>query len=364
MKNVGIMSMQRIVNYGSFLQAFALKSIIEELGYNVEFVDYKFEESLVKKNDTFFSKIKRNINVIDYYKKKKASLALNNKFVNDFFPLLGLSNEYNYNHDVDSLVIGSDEVFNCLQPYPVGFSKNLFGYEYENKNVISYAASFGFTTFDMIKKYNISDQLKKLLLNFNEISVRDNNSVEVVEKLIGKKPYKHLDPVLIYDYSKYVKEVDVDNYILIYAYPGRLSKKEEKYIKKFARKNHKKILSLGSYQSIADEIRIVHPLDVFSYFKHADFVITDTFHGSIFSIITNVNFCTIIRASNKNKLEDLLKTLAQQNQIISNIDEIEIKYNNPAQFDETNVIIRKERKKTLKYLEKSLDIIEEKYEQC
>ena len=63
MKKVGIMSMQRIVNYGSFLQAYGLKKIIESIGeYTVEFVDYKYEGALDKKRENKKSRLKRHLN--------------------------------------------------------------------------------------------------------------------------------------------------------------------------------------------------------------------------------------------------------------------------------------------------------------
>ena len=80
MSKVGIMSMQRIANYGSFLQAFALKQLIENLGHSVEFVDYHVGPPLVKDNADNANKYLRKIKSIVYYKShgygsKSASLA-------------------------------------------------------------------------------------------------------------------------------------------------------------------------------------------------------------------------------------------------------------------------------------------------
>ena len=116
---------------------------------------------------------------------------------------------------MDTLVIGSDEVFNCLQPYPVGYSRNLFGYEYDTSSIISYAACFGHTSFEELNKYNIAEEIAGLLLRFKAISVRDKNSQEIVLRLINKKSEIHLDPVLIYDFKDRKKiNVELDNYIM------------------------------------------------------------------------------------------------------------------------------------------------------
>lgn len=353
MGKVGIMSMQRIKNYGSFLQAYSLKKTIESLGHEVEFIDYEYEKSLVKGKKEILKKIKKNINIIHYIKKRNNYKKFREKFDNEFLPEIGID-KINYNKNVQTLVVGSDEVFNCLQPYPVGYSRNLFGMGYKNSNVISYAACFGFTNLEGLKEHKIDKEVAELLNDFKAVSVRDKNSYNTVKSLTNKEPIINLDPVLIYNFSDYIKDVELKNYIIIYAYPGRLSKKEENYIKKFAKKHNKKILSLGSYQRIADIVKIIHPLDVFSYFKNADYIITDTFHGTIFSVKTHAKFCSIIRKSNNNKLYDLLERLNQTDRIASSVTDIERLYNTDPIYEKTDKIIEKERNKSLDYLEKNL----------
>lgn len=354
-KKIGIMSMQRIVNYGSLLQAFGLKKILEDLEYNVQFVDYRYEEGISRlKDQSIIKKIISNINIIKFISKKAVLNNFRNKYNNEYIKLLGI-NCINYNPNIDALVIGSDEVFNCLQGYPVGYSRELFGKNYENINVISYAGSFGHTKYEELKEHNIDKEIGEYFSKFNAISVRDKNSESIVEKLTSKKPELHLDPVLISDFSKVItNNVKLNNYIIVYAYTGRLTKSEEKYIKKFAKKHKKKIVSLGFYQKIADYNLVVSPFEVLEYFQKADYVITDTFHGTIFSIKMNTKFCTIIRDSNKNKLMYLLEKLSQVDRNVTELDKIEELYNKDIDFKETNSIIEAERKRTTEYLKNNL----------
>lgn len=358
MKKVKIMSMQRIINYGSFLQAYGLKKTIESLGYEVGFVDYKYEKSIVKYDaDTnFFDKIIRNINIIEFIKRKKMFKKFKEKYNNDYLKILDINNMHDFTKDFDTLVVGSDEVFNCLQPYPVGYSKNLFGHGYEDKNVISYAASFGHTTLYELKEYGIDLEIGDLLRKFRSISVRDENSYKIVKELTKQEPLKHFDPVLISNYDSEIKDTKIaeKDYIIVYAYTGRLTAHEEKYIKNFAKINHKKIISLGFYQRIADENIVVNPFEVLSYFKKADYVITDTFHGTIFSIKMNTKFCTIIRDSNFNKLSSLLKSLDQEDRMVKNLSDINRLYNKECDFTNTNKIILNESLKSVEYLKNNL----------
>ena len=354
MKRIGIMTMQRIKNYGSFLQAYGLKKNFEELGCDVEFVDYHFERSLVNDSESVFKRIKRNVNIRSRVKRKRIQNKYDLAFEKQFIPEL-CKRKMNYTpKNIDALVVGSDEVFNCLQGYPVGYSRELFGMGFDYCSVYSYAASFGQVSYKRLVEYGISDEVGSLLKRFKRISVRDNNSFEAVLALTKKKPLLHLDPVLVTDYSsEMIDKVKLRDYIILYAYPGRLTKKEEKMIKQFAKKHNKKIVGFGMYQGISDIELIIHPFEIFSYFKHADFVITDTFHGSIFSIKTHTNYCTIIRdtvSGNSNKLEDLLFRLKQDDRIIRDIQQLEDFYKNRPRFEDTDKIIEAEKVRSREYL--------------
>ena len=174
--------------------------------------------------------------------------------------------------------------------------------------------------------------------------------------MCNRKSYINLDPVLIADYSKFIKNERPikENYIIIYAYPKRFTKEEQKYIKLFARKHNKKIISLGFYQEIADYNLPISPFDVFTYFKYADYVITDTFHGTIFSIKVNTKFCTIVRKSKLNKLSYLLKTLEQEDRMVRKLEDIETLYDKKINYEKTNLIIKNETEKSIHYLQENI----------
>lgn len=363
MKKIGIMSMQRIQNYGSFLQAYGLKKTIESLGYSVCFVDYKYENPVIdNKNDgslkRLIRKIKRNVNFFVFFRNRQFNKKWNNIFKESCKKYLNIGNYYYAYNKIDELVIGSDEVFNCLQGFPVGYSRELFGKNYESIPVISYAACFGNASLDRIKEYKIDNEIGEMLSKFKAISVRDSNSFNIVYELTKNKPFINLDPVLITDFSKEtIDNVKIKDYILLYAYSGRLTKGECKYIKNFAKKNKKKIVSIGTFQKIADYNFAIDPFEIFAYFKHADFVITDTFHGTIFSIKTHTNFATIIRngkIGNSNKLEDLLDRIGKKENIIKNIQDINNIYKNNTDFTSIDKILKRETKKSVEYLKNNL----------
>ena len=361
-KKIGIMSMQRIINYGSFLQAYGLKKMIESVSKSeVEFIDYRFGVDITNrlkkpqsKAESIVDKILKNRTPWNYLKKKNFFKEIERNLILDL-KNIGVD-KLNYDCEVDTLVIGSDEVFNCLQPYPVGYSKQLFGDGYAHSKIVSYAASFGSTRYEDLGDTGIAHEIKTMLSRFAAISVRDENSAHIVRQLLGYSPEIHMDPVLMYDFTQEIAEYTTyeRDYIILYAYTGRLSREEENYIKKFAKRHNKRIICVGHYSNIADKNIICNPLYVFSYFKNADYVITDTFHGTVFSIKMNTKFCTLIRDSNRNKLEALLNNLDKLDRKLEKLEDIERLYNTEVDFYKTNQIVEQERKKTTLYLKENI----------
>lgn len=356
---VGIMSMQRIANYGSFMQAYALKNIIKSLGHDVEFVDYRIGEPLFKDSALsgtvtagnkffalrFFLKklLGREIYFYERYKK--------------MLPLLGVGLKMNYGAKTDTLVIGSDEVFNCLQTNPdVGFSPELFGKDANARRVITYAASFGHTTKKGLEDAGKYNEVKSYLENISSYSARDANTEEILTSMGIENIQRHLDPVLMYDFEKEIKfKNDVKDYILVYSYAGRISNKDEiDAIKSFAKKQNKKLVSVGFHQPWTDIKLEANPFELLGYIKNADFVVTDTFHGSIFSVITKSKFAVIVRNSNRQKLTSLLEGLGLTHRIVQSSQLLEECITADIDYNKTFDIIHAERERTRTYLKENL----------
>lgn len=308
--------MQDVPNYGSLMQAFALKQLLLENGADeVVFLAINPGENLEKPSS--IRKVKKilysvlSMQLFDKIKLRRFYRRTQKEF-EKFHVLLGSESIIETN-DVDMVVIGSDEVFNCCQYSSWGYTLQLYG-KIDCPYIISYAGSFGNTHIEDLYHYQIAEEIGTTMQNLKAISVRDDNSYEIVKKITKVTPLIHLDPVLIYGFNKEISNQNKyiqENFILIYSYNGRISNKEEIcMIKDFACKKGVKILSLFcQYDWCDDEIRLNNPMDLFSYFKNASFVITDTFHGSVFSIITHCKFCALARDSNKDKLGSLLSML-------------------------------------------------------
>lgn len=352
---IGIMSMQRVANYGSFLQAFGLKKLLEDKGHEVFFIDFHEGKPVVpyKKKDRFLYKLKKNSMIWELVNRNNKN-SFYYLYIKEYLPLLGIDFHYKYNVEVDLLIVGSDEVFNCIQSgVNIGFSKELLGNYRYAKKVVTYAASCGYTTIDKIKALGIKEKVRDCMMNFSSISVRDQNTKEFVKELLGKDVYENLDPVLVSNYENcIVEKKDIENYIILYSYESRkYSLKEQKLITDFAKKNGKQLITIGKKQDWIKKHINATPFEFLGYIKNADFVLTDTFHGTVFSLKYNVNFATIIRESNKQKLEDLLKKFELQERKIENLEDLDQYFINSIDFAKTNEILLKEMEKTNLYLE-------------
>lgn len=360
--------MQRIYNYGSFLQAYGLKKILQSLDADVNFVDYHPEEPILNSGEKngILRKLRKAFDTFKIAAPLKAKIDYINykrNYAENYYPLLGIEEKPTYKtNDLDLLVIGSDEVFNCIQDNPnVGFSPDLFGANAKSDRLITYAASFGNTTLSKLIDYNKEKEISTWLSKFDAISVRDRNSLYVVEKLIKKPVVQNLDPVLIYDFINNESLPNVNlpyKYLILYGYNGRFSKIECKEIKKYAKLHNLKIVCIGGVQNCCDIFLNCAPLEVLSYFKNADCVITDTFHGTIMSVITQQRFITFIRKNgygNSQKLEDLLKKLKLTDRILSDLSNLDKELNNHISYEETERIIERERINSRNYLKIQLE---------
>lgn len=369
--------MQRIYNYGSFLQAYALKRLIEGLDSEseVSFIDYRPGSPLVRAEKKESTGIKRKLEKLREYNNVNSSIINRIKFFNHkrtygkrFYPLLGISDELNHNTDVDVLVIGSDEVFNCVQANTnVGYSRDLFGHNLNAKKIISYAGSFGNTTIKKIQDYQVEEDLRNDFLGFDAVSVRDKNSFEIVKRLGVNKPVINVDPVLAYDYMSLEPNIPKSRlynqkYMIVYGYSGRITKGENEILTKYAREKELKILCFGGVQGCCDEFIDCTPFELLAYFRDAEIIITDTFHGTIFSIINNRPFATIIRKSvgtnygNEEKLSYLLEVTGTTSQRIECLSYSQLANLSmtPIDYRTINKILSERRIDAKRYLKKNL----------
>ena len=364
--------MQRICNYGSFLQAYGLKKIIEELGHEVTFTDYRPGRPAGLSDTEYLKALLREklimmltpvSPVLPFVSKEtRSSLLVRRRYNREFLPILGIGRRKKYKALADTLVIGSDEVFNCLQKNPaVGYSPELFGQGCAAPRLISYGACFGNTTLEGLINCNKASAVGEYLKRFDALSVRDENSRYIVSSLTGAEPSVNLDPVLMYDFSREdIPDPGIRDYIVLYAYRGRISKAEAKAIKEYAQRKNKRLICIGGYHGFCDEYVSASAFEMLGYIKHADCVISDTFHGTVFSVINSRPFVTLVRTGkecaygNGEKLSDLLSRLKLEERRLTDPSQLELVMSREIDYDGVHALIESQRKSTREYLRKNL----------
>ncbi len=368
--DVGILTMNRIINYGSFLQAYALQQMLRQLGLEPEFLDIgptcHTYDKMYRENPQYQINIlkAKTHKLLGHHETCRIMLQEQHhwKFYHTLynsFPLwwekwLGMKRVDNLRTDYDRIVIGSDEVFNCTQGASWSNDMKWFGDGLNTRKLISYAASFGFTTKQRLVDAGLEQSVHACLSNFAALSVRDENSYGILTGL-GFEPEMHLDPVLAYDYEKMVSvQPDLQNVLIVYTYPDRLQEQNIiDQIQELAQREKLRVVSIGSYYPWCEN-KVLTPFEVLQYFFNAKYIVTDTFHGSVFSLKFQRAFAVLVRESNRQKLSDLLNRFNQEEAIVTNGSDLARVLHREMPRAAIKEKIRTEQRRTMDYLERNL----------
>ncbi len=355
---IGIITHYNVHNHGALLQLYALKTVLEKENNKVSTLTFKknfdfMESGLDKKYDISVKSLFWYLSYISQIGLKRTIFNIRKKNILDKFkkPLLG--EFYSRAKDLDAVFIGSDEVFSI----EAGVNPFFFGIGVPCSDIYTYAACCGPTDLEMIKQKHMIQLIKAGLTDIKKISVRDKNTFDVVSSLTDKDICVVCDPVILYGYKNEIERSQrkiKENYLLIYAYDNNMNLPEEtEKIIFFARKNNLKIVSAGFYHKWCDKCVDGDPIEILGYFKYAEYVITDTFHGSVMSLITNSDFTAKIRG-NKNKLYDLLDRFNLSDRIIDDFDSLNSVFKGKTDYENINKYISDFREKSMLYVKDCL----------
>lgn len=341
--NIGLVTVYYTENCGSVLQAFALKSKIEELGGNCTIISTQNKYS----GHSYKRFIKNIIKAIRYKKSVKASIYKYynyEKFIKNEFKVKKIQSSSKF----DAILIGSDTVWDAQSEYFLESKELFWGSKFTDVRLYSYAASISNCPYQVLDNM---DFVLPSLQKMKKISVRDNYTLDYVKSRTNKDVYLNCDPTFFFNqefYLQFCKKINDDNYLLLYLF-DEPTEEEKKNIIDFARKFNLKIISLigmGKYISFADEYVESTIENFLSYFYNASYIVTNTFHGSVFSIIFNKQF--VVLDYKKNKIIDLLDSLDLSDRINSvSIEDVLLK---KIDCDRVNNSIKIKREKSEDYL--------------
>ncbi len=303
---IGILTFHHVENYGSLLQAYALQEILQQWGHQVAFIDYRPYRALVY----YVRDLYLTPHLFAYSEKARKM----QRFAVAYLPRSGKTFHTRYAlgrsfFDYDLLISGSDEIwnFNSIRKFDPTYFLDFSRSDAIPK--VSYAASFG-ETADLA---SYRSRICSLLKQYNHLSVRDENSLQLVHSC-QLSVEKVLDPTFLVDYQKLLKPSAAKDYVLVY---GRLHPAQRAYVFQFAKRRQLPVVAAGYFCKGAEQNLLnLSPEEWLGYFAGASHVFTDHYHGAIFSLIFRKSFNVFLRQRKRYKVKDLLMELRLSNRLV------------------------------------------------
>ena len=340
---IGIITFHRAINYGAILQSYALTKIIEDFAVQPEIIDY-LAPSVISRHKL----MKLSLNPKEIYQYLRYGHTVNHRFYNfqEFLKNLPHSKPVSSNkelknviEDFKAVICGSDQVWNTeITDNDFHF---FLDFVPDNIKKVAYAASFGFTHIP----HDCRKEMILCLKRFNSISVREDAGAEIVEKLIGIRPPVVADPTLLLtakEWRQVCCPIELpSHYILLYSV-GELEKLFPIANEVSLKLNIPVVVfSHRTFSSLKNTfyLRSIGPNGFLYAFDKADYVITNSFHGTAFSVIFRKKFIVVPRTVNlsngsgiNSRMETLLNRSSLQTQFFSKGDPIAV-------LDNTNYTI-------------------------
>lgn len=330
---IGIITLPLHTNYGGILQAYALQTTLEQMGHQVEIL----EEPLVYKHASLNRYIRRIlkkcvgkrsiINYEGFMRKWQPRVASNiNQFINTYINRRIVNFESLTEGEYDAFIVGSDQVWRPsynqhLEQAFLNFTEN-----WKNVKRIAYAASFGVDNWEFTKKQ--TEECKRLVQKFDFVSVREDTAVNLCKEHLGIEATHVLDPTLLLsadDYQKLIDGLKISDSPYVFSY--LLDESEEKIdiLEDISKRLNLPVRKIKLEKDISkipmSKLKsLTYPSiqEWLASFAQADFVVTDSFHGTVFSIIFNKPFVVLPnKGRGVARFESLLKDISLENRIFS-----------------------------------------------
>lgn len=379
-KKIAILTQPLHNNYGGLLQAYALKEVLQQMGHEVVIINRQSKDSFQWRKYASYVKrrllrqpIAPNHFISD---KLKEAISENNrlfreKYIPNLSELITTNNGMSKLNDMgfDVLIAGSDQCWRpryspAIQNYFLDFAEND-----DKVKRISYAASFGVSHWEFTDEDTARS--KELLKKFDAISVREDSAIDLVRDNLGRDDAIHVvDPTMLLSTKQYNDIVKAEN---IPQSPGNLKvyildKTEEKdnFVRQVEKRLKLKVFEVLPAKRLNEEKVTKDNIEDFVYpnpaawlrgFEDAEFVITDSFHGTVFSILHNIPFVAIgNKARGLSRFESVLKMFGLEERLVVDIALVDIEelMKKGIDWEWMNEVLEKERVKAVDFLKSNL----------
>lgn len=357
MKKVGIMTYQFADNYGAVLQCYALRKAINQLeGCQAEIINYVPAQYCYRKYD-----MEGNLWRIKFLKKREKF----NKFLAEECGIHEKTCSYVEGNQYDYYCAGSDQIWG--PSYKMN-EEYFFPHLDKCANKISYAASLGIGVEHNQIAISI-DMIQRYVPEFKAVSVREWEHVDLIEELTGKPCECVVDPTLLLPAEMYENVISKTalietDFIFFYWLPTHLNPAPGiEMANMLSRRYHipviHSVVGAPDYMFARDGGCMFYEgiEDFLWYVKNAKFVVTDSYHGTIFAMQFRRPFYTFVYEAMKSRIDTLTGMLGIEERIVGRYiapDRIEEEID----FDGIHHKMNKERQRSLQYLRTALDIAE------
>lgn len=352
MRTIKTITCHDVYNYGASLQAYALATFLRNKGYSVEVINYK-PDYQNPKAFTYFSKNFKNYEAIQKNKFLK-TLYIIKRIFNYYFVAKHIDPTAKRNFDnfteakvivtnltyrsiadlkknlplADIYIAGSDQIWNTKMNN--GNDPSFFlDFVPDGKRRVSYAASFATSKIYNNLESFVCEKLKK----FDHIAVREKTGVRLLQGLGFNSAVQVLDPVFLLNKEQWLTLTHrnySEKYILvydIYATYGQESILSD-VAKKLAKRHSLKIWSINTTTRLdyADQTFHVGPIEFLELLNSAECVISNSFHGTAFSVIFNKDFYTIglgDKIDSQSRMTDFLGSINLSSRYINNLSDLD-----------------------------------------
>lgn len=373
--NIGIITLPLQENYGGIMQAYALQKVLQDMGHNVSFIEKSrfLHWSLFKKTRVYTKRflrktfIDRNTVVRLDKKNNEEALVLRaniHPFLTKHIRKVEVNRTYSNikKGDFDAFIVGSDQVWR-----PRYFGKPIISRAYLSfakgwdVKRLSYAASFG--TEEWLYDNRQTKVCGKLLKEFDAVSVRERSAVKLCKKHFGVKAQHLLDPTMLLcrdDYAKLFEDAATppsDGTLMRYILDSTPDK--EQAVARTAQALQLKTFSTNAmhdHHNVPLEERIQPPLEKWLRgFHDAQFVITDSFHACVFSIIFRKPFIVYGNKSRgMTRFHSLLKIFGLENRLVTDSAGIDKVISEPIDWEKVDAIKKEWQEKSINFLKSNL----------
>ena len=375
-KKIGIACGCRKLNYGSILQSYALCSVIKNLGYDCNFVwvsgnifkHYNIRPEKITgvimnslKHPSLVPKVYRSVRRVSgnksHYSISPASRALFEKFVGEMdIRIYSRRALKKAEKEYYKFVCGSDQIWNSNDYYmdPMYFLR----FTSMNKR-IAYAPSFGTSN---ISYYN-RNTIRKYLSEFESISVREKSGRNICRKLIGKDVPVVLDPTMLMTQNQWESNLSLSGSDEGYCFAYFLNQPSASAVQALMRIREKMpVICLPVKYDCFNEEELAEagPKEFLECLNNAQYVMTDSFHGTIFSINFNKQFLTFDRqyltnTTQSTRIKGILKELGLGSRFVKNDENVTYEMiTSVIPYDTVNHKLQIMRDKSRQYLENAL----------